>query len=236
MLKLATKFAPTASAFATAHEAGFAWAEIYLDAAILANWQEAVALAGACPLGYALHFPNRLRDPGPALEQTVALYRGIAARCVVIHQPMFDRHAEALLRLGPELSLAIENHHLTPEALIDWAEKAPGMALDIEHLWAYTWPDVPLAQLLQEVRGFLGRFGGKLRHVHLPGYLPGQPWHRPMYCSRDLVFGMFALLDEMGFEGLVVSEVEVEFQCLHELRMDVLLFEAWQARQSAPGG
>ncbi len=233
MLKLATKFAPDAGAFATAHAAGFAWAEVFLDARILADWQGAATLARAQPLGYALHFPNRLDDPGPALEQTACLYRALDARCLVIHQPMFDRHGEALLRLAPEIRLAVENHKLSPDALLRWAEGNSGLALDVEHLWVFTWPGATLDALLGEVRAFLARYSPKVRHVHLPGYLPGQPWHRPMYCSRDLVFGVFALLEEVGFEGLVVSEANEEFQNAHELRMDVLLFEVWRASNTS---
>jgi hypothetical protein len=233
MLKLATKFAPTAPAFERAHRAGFRFAELWLDRHVLAGWREVVALASAFPLGYALHFPNRLDDPAPALEQTVALYRALGCPALVIHQPMFDRHAAGLLALEPGLRLAIENHKLSPEGLARWAERSPGLTLDVEHLWKITLRDVPLPRLLEELRAFLSRYAGKLRHVHLPGYLPGQPEHRPMYCSRDLVFGAFSLFEEFHVECLLVSEVETEFQNEQELRMDVLLFEAWQARRAA---
>ena len=86
---------------------------------------------------------------------------------------MYDRYAEALLRLDPGVRLAVENHRLSPAGLIDWAEGNPGLALDIEHLWKFTLLDAPLGRLLDEVRAFLAHFGGKLRHVHLPGYWPG---------------------------------------------------------------
>jgi hypothetical protein len=86
------------------------------------------------------------------------------------------------------------------------------------------------------VRTFLDRFAGKLRHVHLPGYWPGLAEHRPMYCAREMVFSVLSLLAEVGFEGLVVSEVNPEFQNAAELRMDVLLFGVWQRRHAIVPG
>jgi hypothetical protein len=148
---------------------------------------------------------------------------------MVIHQPHFDRHADALLALAPEMRLAVENHKLDPDGFRQWAEGNPGLTLDVEHLWAFTLRDAPLGVLLGRVKDFLEEFSGKLLHVHLPGYLPGHPEHRPMYCSRDMVLGVLSLLEEAHFEGLIVSEVNPEYQNLHELKMDVLLFERWRA-------
>jgi hypothetical protein len=232
MLKLATKFAPTAPAFERAHRAGFGFAEVWLDAAVLARWHDLVPLARTYPLGYALHFPNRLDQPDPALGQTVDLYRALDCNALVIHQPLCDRHGADLLAREPGLRLAVENHKLSPDRLLQWAERNPGLALDVEHLWMFTWPNVSLSRLLDELRAFLADYAGKVRHVHLPGYLPGQPEHRPMYCSRDLVFATLSLLDEVHFDGLVVSEVGLESQNPPELRMDVLLFEAWRDHRS----
>jgi hypothetical protein len=234
MLKLATKFAPQPDAFEQAHRAGFRCAELWLDAAVLARWREVLALAGDYPFAYALHFPNRLAEPAPALEQTVELYRGLASSCLVIHQPMLDRHGAALRNLEPDLRLAVENHKLTPEGFAAWAENSPGLALDVEHLWKLTLRDGPLPALLDEVRRLLRRCGDKLRHVHLPGYLPGYAEHRPMYCARDMAWPVLALLQEVHFEGLIVSETLPEHQNPEELRMDVLLFDAW--RRSARAG
>jgi hypothetical protein len=230
MLKLATKFAPRREAFENAHRAGFGWAELWLGTDVLGGWEAVAAEARAWPLGYALHFPNRLDQPGQALEQTVQLYRALDSRCLVLHPPMCDRHAEALVRLAPEVRLAVENQKFDRAELLRWAETSPGLALDVEHLWLFTVEGGPLDRLLAEVRALLDRFGDKLRHVHLPGYLPGQRTHRPMYCSRDMVFAVWSLLSEAGFDGLVVSETNPEYQGPQELRMDVLLFEAWQAQ------
>jgi sugar phosphate isomerase/epimerase len=228
MLRLATKFAPERPLLEQAHRAGFHFAEVWLDAAVLADWQAVAALARDYPFGYALHFPNRLEQAGETLEQAVALYRALGCRSMVIHQPLLDRYHEGLMRLGPELRLAVENHKLDPERFRLWAERNPGLALDVEHLWKFTYPDVPLKGLLEEVRRFLGEFGDKLRHVHMPGYHPGMPEHRPMYCARELVFGVLSLLAEINFDGLIVSEVNPEYQNPNDLRMDVLLFETWR--------
>jgi sugar phosphate isomerase/epimerase len=233
MLKLATKFAPERPLLEQAHRAGFHFAELWLDTAVLADWQSVAALCRDYPFGYALHFPNRLEQPGQTLEQAVQLYRALDCHSMVIHQPLFDRYHAELSRLGPELRLAVENHKLDPEHFLLWAERNPGLALDVEHVWKFTLPGAPLARVLEEVRAFLGRFADKLRHVHMPGYLSGLPEHRPMYCSRDLVFGVLSLLAEVGFDGLIVSEVNLEYQNPNDLRMDVLLFETWRDCQAS---
>jgi len=231
MLRLATKFAPQLPAMETAYRAGFHFAELWLDQAVLAGWQRTAEHAGGYPFGYAMHFPNRIDSSADALAPTVGLYRKLSSRCLVIHQPMCDKYCEGLLRLEPGLQLAIENGRLTPERFSDWAERNPGLALDVEHLWKFTLHDCPLEQLLDQVRTLLKTFGHKLRHVHLPGYWPGFREHRPMYCAREMIFPVLSLLAEAHFEGLVVSEANPEFQNAAELRMDVLLFEAWREQQ-----
>jgi hypothetical protein len=52
--------------------------------------------------------------------------------------------------------------------------------------------------------------------------------HRPMYCSREMVLPILSLFAESRFAGLIVSEVRAEFQNANDLRMDVLLFNAWR--------
>ena len=116
------------------------------------------------------------------------------------------------------------------------AERNPGLTLDVEHLWKFTLGDASLEILLDSLRVFLTHYGHKLRHVHLPGYWPGFPEHRPMYCARDMIFPVFSLLAEAGYEGFVVSEVELEYQNVHELRMDVLLHEAWREKHERDSG
>src|SRR5262249_49140108 len=154
----------------------------------LADWQSVAALGRHYPFEYALHAPNQTELAPATLAAAAELYRALGCRCMVIHQPVIDRHGAALGRPEPYLRLAVENHKLTPEGFERWAERNPGLALDVEHLWSYTLLNAPLDDLLRAVRGFLVRFGGKLRHVHLPGYQPGQEEHRPMYGSRDMVY------------------------------------------------
>jgi sugar phosphate isomerase/epimerase len=230
MLKLATKFAPKPEALEAAYRAGFRYAELWLDAALLADWQAVAWLVRDYPLGYALHFPNRLDLAPETLTATAAMYRDLGCQCLVIHQPMFDKHHDALLQLEPTLRLAIENHHLDLQGVAAWAEQSPGLALDVEHLWKFTLGQGPLDHLLEQVGTLLARIGPKLRHVHLPGYWPGMAEHRPMYCSREMVFPVLSLLAEAGFEGLVVSEISLDDQNPLNLRMDVLLFDAWREK------
>ena len=112
------------------------------------------------------------------------------------------------------------------------------MTLDIEHIWKFSLHDAPLEKLFTLVRGVFERASHCIRHIHMPGYLPGPTEHRPMYTSREFCMGVFDILADHDFAGLVVSEVDMQFQNYFELRMDTLLFERWlnlgQQSVSAP--
>jgi hypothetical protein len=240
VLQLATKFAPTAALFEQALRAGFHAAELWLNEKYLTDAPGLVRLARHYPLRLAVHGPNRIDRPSTALPALVSLARELQPSCVVIHQELYDAHAQALLELEPALPLGVENGKLTPAAFQRWAEVNPGLTLDVEHLWKYTLRDAPLGNVLETVADFLERFGRKLRHVHLPGYWPGMAEHRPMYCGREFVFPVLEMFQDAGFAGLIVSEVSLSFQTANELRMDVLLFEIWRSKYDPfagpPGG
>lgn len=228
MLKQATKFAPLETAFATAAQAGFGFAEFWLDCSYLADWQTIVRIAGEFPLQYALHFPNRGDLDDGALDQAVALYQVLGCATMVIHQPMFRRYHERLLDRDPALRLAVENHHLDIGQLDRWIGEYQWLTLDVEHFWKFTLEDASLATFLGHLQELLNRIAGKLAHIHLPGYLPGYAEHRPMYCAREMVLPVLSILAAQRFEGFVVSEVDLEFQNPTELRMDTLLFDRWR--------
>lgn len=228
MLNLATKFTPEAKAFETASAAGFRCAEFWLDANWLNQWQTVVRLAHNFPLRYALHFPNRGDLSESTLRQAIELYRQLNCSAMVIHAPMLRRHGASLLEYDSTLRLGVENHRLKLSEFNRWAVENTWLTLDVEHLWKFTLRDAPVDELLGVADDFLSQFRDKLVHVHLPGYAPGCDEHRPMYCSREMILPMLSLLAEYQFDGLVVSEVNAQFQNARELRMDVLLFERWQ--------
>lgn len=234
MLRLATKFAPTHAAFEVARQAGFRAVELWTDADTLLRHAEIARLARSFPFAYAIHFPNHLDQPPEVIDAAAHLYRALDATALILHQPHQDRHGSALAQACPGIRLAVENHKLTEAGLIEWAERNPGITLDVEHLWMYTYDGEPMSRVLAETRTLLQHYGSRLRHVHLPGYLPGQGEHRPMYCSRELTRGVWDLLVEIGYRGLVVSEVNPEFQNIHDLSMDVLLYERWMLDRAAP--
>lgn len=233
MIRQATKFPPSSRApFELATNAGFRNAEFWLNDQLLVRWRDVVALARDYPMRYAMHFPNRGSLSDELLDNAVQMYRAIDCSALVIHQPMFDKYGQQLLQLDPTMRLAIENHDLSTESqLSDWARRSPWLTLDVEHLWIYTLHDAPLKQLRSCLRKFLQDYGHKLAHVHLPGYLPGQKVHRPQYCSRMMVMRVFSLLQEIEFDGLVVSETAEKFQNAEELQMDTLLYRRWCIEQ-----
>ncbi len=226
-LLVATKFAPSPAAFDQAVEAGFRAAEFWLDARLLARHAEIAEWANRHPLRYALHFPNTTRLEPDTLVHCARLYADVDARALVIHEPMYLAFHAELTRLNPEIRFAVENHHLKPADFAPWCARQPGLTLDVEHLWMLCLGDVPLQRLLEETGRFLDQFGSRLQHVHLPGYVPGYDEHRPMYCNRDLVHGIWDLLAARDFDGLIVSEVSERFQNPFDLKMDALLYAGW---------
>jgi len=230
MLKLATKFAPRRAAFETAYQAGFRYAEFWLNDQWLARRDQIVDVARYYPMRYVPHFPNKGPLADESLEQAAALYRSLDCHTMVIHQTVFDPYGPRLCEIDPSVRLAVENPELTPAQLDEWAERYSGLTLDIEHFWLYTFSDASLDEILVRLRKFLTRFGEKLLHVHLGGCAPGGEEHRPLYCSRDLAFRVFSLLADFDYQGFIVAEPEIVYQTAPELRMDALLFEAWRAQ------
>ncbi|HEY0983985.1 hypothetical protein [Schlesneria sp.] len=234
MPTLATKFIPIRSAFETTLASGFKAAEFWLDSAVLAQADEISQVAREYPFRYALHFPNSGPLSDETLNATVNLYQRLNATAIIIHQPMFDRYAKALLDLSPDLDLAIENHVLDLNQFDQWAERSPGLTLDVEHLWKFTLHDAPFSTLLEHVDRFLNRFAGKLQHVHMPGYTPGQDEHQPIHFNEELAFEVISRLNAHGFSKLVVSELASEFQTLEYLQRDVQMFDRWAAKAKIP--
>lgn len=227
MLKLATKFAPRDAAMAIARDAGYQFAELWTDAAVLADWRVVADRCTRAPFQYAIHFPNQRPADDRALEHAVNLYRALQCRAMVIHQPLADELASELVGLDVNLHLAVENHDLSPAAFQQWAEENPGLTLDVEHLWYYTLPDASLSDVLGKVDEFLSRHRHKLLHVHLPGYTPGGPLHRPMHSSPELVRGVFSLLADAGYEGFVVGELAGTYQRPEMLAADLEQYRDW---------
>jgi sugar phosphate isomerase/epimerase len=227
MLKLATKFAPHEAAMILARDAGYRHAEIWTDAAVLADWRAVAERCVRYPFGYVVHFPNREPRDEQSLADAVSLYRALDCPAMVIHQPLYDQFGARLLELDGGLRLAVENHELSPAEFEAWAEHYPGLTLDVEHLWKYTLADGPLERLLDAVRSFLDQYGHQLLHVHMPGYQPGQAAHRPMHASPEMVSAVFTLLSEYDYQGLVVSELAGTYQTAEVLAADMALFHRW---------
>lgn len=226
-LKLATKFAPHEAAMAIASGAGYEHAELWTDAAVLADWRAVAERCTRFSVGYALHFPNREPDDEHALSDATSLYHALGCRAIVIHQPLYDRLAGRLHQCDATLGLAVENHELSVDEFAAWAETYPGLTLDVEHLWMFTLRDAPLERLLETVEAFLARHGGKLLHVHLPGYQPGGGQHRPMHMSREMVCGVLSRLAAHNYQGMVVSEVAGAYQTTEHLAADMAMFRQW---------
>lgn len=232
MLQLATKFTPETAAFTTAFQAGFRAVEFWTDPQWLGNHEQIASLAAKYPFRYAFHFPNGGTVTADQIHGAVTLYRRLNCTAIVIHQPMYQRHAAALREREPQIVLAVENHVLDLNQFDRWAEEHPSLTLDVEHLWKFTLRDAPLGTLLEHLERFLGRHSEKLQHVHLLGYQPGDEEHQPIHYNAELAIEVLTRLSAHGFKKLVVSEADTPFQTLENLSSDVRLFELWRAEQT----
>lgn len=234
MLHLATKFKPDSdAAFQTAIDGGMRCAELWTGPDVLDDWVNVAARAKHFGLRYVLHFPTKRTLTDDHLRNFVALYRALDCQAAVIHQLELDRYGEQTLAIDPDICLAVENSFLTRDEFGGWETGRRYLTLDAEHVWLLTLGGATLTDVLDYIEAFLKRSVGKLRHVHMPGYYFGFAEHRPMYCSRDFVLPVLSLLDDAGYDGLVVSEIDVPYQNVNDIRMDVLLFDTWQKSRSA---
>ena len=227
MLKLATKFRPEREAFLRACRTGFRNAEIYLNRDLLEDYEAILRLGHEFPLNYAIHFPNRGDLDYEHLYACVELYRSLGCKALVIHQPMFDRYADELRQIDNEIVLAIENHHVKKKGFADWMDAREFVTIDVEHIWVHTLKNQPVENVVRFVSNLFDEHAHRIRHIHMPGCIPGMGEHRPMYTSRDMVLPVFDILDRHNFDGLIVSEIGLEYQNDQDMRMDVLLFEGW---------
>lgn len=231
---LATKFKPDEDApFRTALDAGMRAAEIWTGPDVLDDWRAVATRAQRFDLRYRLHFPTKRTLTDAHLRNFVELSRALDVRVAVIHRLEMERYGEAVQALDPDLQLAVENGHLSPEEFARWQTTNRYLTLDAEHVWLFTHQGVTRDAALVEVAKVLQNIGPKLRHVHLPGYYGTEDEHRPMYCSPEYVTAVASLLDDVGYDGFVVSEVDVPYQNVDDLRRDVELFENWRRERNA---
>lgn len=234
MLRIATKFLPEKAAFEQAFRAGFRHAEFFLNAEVLERVDEVIETAQQFDMRYALHFPNKAGLANSHLEACAKMFTQLHASAIVMHPPMLRKYEEPLRAINRDLVLAIETMRVPKEELLQWVAKHKAVTLDMEHIWMFTLPGAPIDEFLALVRSIFQQHGDCVKHVHMPGHLPGQGEHRPMYTSREFCLGVFDILAEFQYDGLVVSEVNMPFQNPFDLRMDVLLYEGWLAHKSRP--
>ncbi len=234
MFDFATKLSPEVDRLARARDAGFAAAEFWLDATRLESVEEMVEMAATFPLRFVPHFPNRDNLDDTHLENFVRLYRELRCRAAVIHKPMLRSYGRKLQQIaGDGLVLAVENGRQRGAFFDNWARDHRDLTLDVEHLWKYTLGDCSLGEFARVLGGFLAEHGPRVRHVHMPGYVPGAPEHRPAYTNPEFAECVWEALESCGFDGFAVSELDVEFQSDTHLRRDRILFDRWKARRDA---
>ncbi|MBT6156896.1 MAG: hypothetical protein HOL01_16320 [Planctomycetaceae bacterium] len=231
MSKHAARTSASPVEFAAAEEAEISNLELQVSIDDLLNWEETARVAKTAGFNYTVKFPTSLEVPELALENCVKLCAVLSCDTLVIHEPMVRKFGSRIAELAPGLMLAVENNRFNKVRFEEWAGSNDKLTLDVEHFWKFTLNDAPLEVMLDELGLFLQKYGEKLQQVHLSGYQPGHPVHRPMYCNRDMVFSVLSLLAESGFDGFLVSEVSAEYLNRRDLVMDTRLIGSWQEQK-----
>jgi len=232
-MQFSTKLEPIASKLDLAQQVGFEFAEFWITEAMLEDVDAILQVAQGRKMGYVIHFPNSGLLDGRALANAARLYRELSCQAMVIHEPMMRSCGSRLLGIDPDLRLCVENSMHRGDRLLNWAEQHDWLTLDVEHFWKFHLQDAPFSELLDRLRDFLDRYVVKIGHVHLPGYAPGHPEHRPAHHHAALACAVFDLLSERGYQHFIVSELDLPYQTERELRADVALFRDWTATAAA---
>lgn len=232
MFKHATRTNANQESFASADEAEITNIELQLTANDLLSWEDTAKIAEKGNFNFVVKFPTTLELTDEQVANCAVLCAALNSPVLVIHEPMFRKYGKQLAEAAPALKLAVENNRHVPGRLVEWA-KNDHLTLDVEHFWKFTLGDVEETTFLTELATFLREHGSKVCQVHLTGYQPGQPVHRPMYCNREVASSVLTLLAEANYEGFIVSEVSPEYFNRRDLVMDAQLIQAWQ-QQSSP--
>lgn len=235
MFQFATKFSPGRKKIRRAWKAGFEAGEIALKKKHLERSEGVIENANLFGLRHVLHFPNREKLKPRHLRAFVRIYEALECPAAVIHQPMLDVYGEKLKELAEgSLVLAVENGREVGAAFRDWATRSEFLTLDLEHLWKNTLADCPFPRFEEFFDRFMAEFGSKVRHIHMPGYLPGSREHCPTYTNPELACSVWERLRRLDYRGFVVSELHPELRTADHLRKDILLFEQWKSQVEGP--
>ncbi len=232
MFKHATRTKANQESFAKADEAEITNIELQLTADDLLNWEATAKIAEKGNFNFIAKFPTTLELTDEQIANCVKLCATLNSSVLVIHEPMFRKYSSQLKGLNPNLKLAVENNRHVSTRFTEWTSYE-NLTLDVEHFWKFTLQDAEDAVFLTELATFLREHGKKVRQVHITGYQPGQPVHRPMYCNREVVNTVLSLLAEANYEGFIVSELAPEYFNRRDMVMDAELIDAWQ-QQSSP--
>ncbi|MEM8952645.1 MAG: hypothetical protein AAGD22_00695 [Verrucomicrobiota bacterium] len=233
MLTFATKLHPTVANMETAWDAGYRAAEVSLNAAALRDWNASVDAVKRFPMRYTLHFPNKGPIATRKIKKIIKLYRSLQCSVMIIHPGMLQKYHAELDKKKKPLCLAVENGKVRYEAFYRWAETHNHLTLDVEHLWKYSLEDCPFPELRHEMKVFLWKYGSKVRHVHLPGYIPGQEEHQLTNKNPKLARMVLNLLELDGIPRTIVSEARTSLRTPENLAADSRFFENW-SRFRAP--
>lgn len=233
MYLFATKFSPEAANFEKAVFAGYQNAELYLTPTRLMSWRSLSKIARCYELNYVLHFPTIGKSSLQTCEDIVSLAHDINCKTITVHEDSL-KVAEYVQALDPQIQLAVENHSVTYEQLDAWIQSNDCITLNVDCLWKNTLQNCELSELRSVVRRLFHNYRDRFKNVHLSGNVPGSLSKPPLQFSQEMVFSILDILRAERYEGMVVSEIDVEFQTGENLERDLNVFRQWQSTRGIP--
>jgi len=200
-IQLAAKSAPTHDTFSILEDVGIKAVEVYTDEIQLSR-SEIIDICHDFNFDYVVHAPNDIYAP----EKIFNLAKSIKAKLVVTHDIYWEDEWPEIMQHSTEsgIPLVIENvdgAFTFQKVLRRYNLKR---CLDFEHI-------------IYQMGGFapdvLSNVITDTVHVHLTGYEHGNGKHHThFYESAKQSMEILRLLNDCGYNGMVVSEALPEYQ------------------------
>jgi sugar phosphate isomerase/epimerase len=210
-MKFGVKVAPEMQLLSIIKELDFRYVELYINKKLLN--EDSLDTAMRFNFEYILHSPIDFFD-----DSVVDFAIKLGSKTVVMHQrpeiqpEAFKKTVKRAKNFGVQVcaensptGLDRSNVYyrlpITPEDFFKMKEQIPELklCLDVEHAM--------LAKLFPRMIRLVGKDIG---HVHITGYPPN--YHSPPFANRAMFEIAIRELKNVGFEGMVVAEMDVQYQ------------------------
>ena len=216
-LTLAAKCRPDAMRLAAVRDAGIEAVELYTNAEIIAQPDDAFRVCGNAGLRYSVHAPTVGHD-SRGLRVFVDT---IGAEFLVLHDIYFEDEWREIAQTfsGCAARVCVENSTSIHQPLKFMRRYGFGLCLDMEHL------QLEICGVFDEE---FRPFAHTATYVHLTGYKFGtELWHVQLHKNPEHSRRMLDMLYESNYRGWVVSEARLSQQTAGEFAQLQKFFTEW---------